>query len=112
MTFSVYIGSAIYSPGTPGVADHFGVSLVAATLGLTVFVAGYGVGCTVALFWLHLGACDAMSCIVELVQTRWRKRQNCNMCVNTLVHRHDVQIRVAVCTSHPFYRQIDAMREI
>jgi DHA1 family multidrug resistance protein-like MFS transporter len=44
LTFSVYIGSAIYSAGTVGVEERFGVSEVAATLGLTVFVAGYGLG--------------------------------------------------------------------
>ena len=44
LTTSVYIGSAIYSAGELGVVSQFGVSRVAATLGLTVFVAGYGVG--------------------------------------------------------------------
>lgn len=44
LTFSVYIGSAIYSAGTVGVTERFGVSQVAATLGLTLFVAGYGLG--------------------------------------------------------------------
>ncbi|KAI9050926.1 hypothetical protein LZ554_005038 [Drepanopeziza brunnea f. sp. 'monogermtubi'] len=44
LTFSIYIGSAIYSAGTQGVMERFGVSQVAATLGLTLFVAGYGVG--------------------------------------------------------------------
>ncbi|KAJ0122364.1 benomyl/methotrexate resistance protein [Diaporthe amygdali] len=40
----VYIGSAIYSAGTQDVMRVFGVSQVAATLGLTLFVAGYAVG--------------------------------------------------------------------
>ncbi|KAK5164954.1 GTPase-activating protein [Saxophila tyrrhenica] len=44
LTISVYIGSAIYSSGTESVMATFGVSRVAATLGLTLFVAGYGVG--------------------------------------------------------------------
>lgn len=44
LTFSVYIGSAIYSAGTQGVMEQFHVSQVAATLGLTLFVAGYGLG--------------------------------------------------------------------
>ncbi|KAF5676591.1 MFS DHA1 multidrug resistance [Fusarium heterosporum] len=44
LTFSVYIGSAIYSAGLQSVMQEFGVSQVAATLGLTVFVAGYGLG--------------------------------------------------------------------
>ncbi|KAG5660904.1 hypothetical protein KAF25_002547 [Fusarium avenaceum] len=44
LTFSVYIGSAIYSAGLQDVMREFGVSQVAATVGLTVFVAGYGLG--------------------------------------------------------------------
>ncbi|KAI9839881.1 MAG: hypothetical protein M1819_000073 [Sarea resinae] len=44
LTFSVYIGSAIYSAGEMSVMKHFGVSQVAATLGLTLFVLGYAVG--------------------------------------------------------------------
>ncbi|TEY61052.1 hypothetical protein BOTCAL_0175g00030 [Botryotinia calthae] len=44
LTFSVYIGSAIYSAGIMDVMQQFGVSQVAATAGLTLFVAGYGLG--------------------------------------------------------------------
>ncbi|KAI9043186.1 uncharacterized protein KD926_004369 [Aspergillus affinis] len=44
LTFAIYIGSAIYSPGIPGVATEFGVSTIASTLGLTLFVLGYGIG--------------------------------------------------------------------
>ncbi|KAI3397187.1 hypothetical protein diail_11161 [Diaporthe ilicicola] len=44
LTFSVYIGSAIFSAGIQDVMKAFGVSQVAATLGLTLFVAGYAVG--------------------------------------------------------------------
>ena len=44
MTFAVYLGSAIYSPAIPSAAEHFHVSNVTATLGLSVFVAGYGLG--------------------------------------------------------------------
>ncbi|CAG8957558.1 hypothetical protein HYFRA_00010424 [Hymenoscyphus fraxineus] len=44
LTTSVYIGSSIYSAGTVGVMEQFGVSQVAATLGLCLFVAGYGLG--------------------------------------------------------------------
>lgn len=44
LTFSVYIGSAIYTAGLVGVEEQFGVGQVAATLGLTLFVAGYGLG--------------------------------------------------------------------
>lgn len=44
LTFSVYIGSAIYSAGIPSVVEQFRVSRVAATLGLTLFVIGYATG--------------------------------------------------------------------
>ncbi|KZF26428.1 putative caffeine resistance protein 5 [Xylona heveae TC161] len=44
LTFSVYIGSAIYSAGIEDVMRDFRVSQVAATLGLTLFVLGYGIG--------------------------------------------------------------------
>lgn len=44
LTTSIYIGSSIYSAGEQSVMATFGVSQVAATLGLTLFVAGYGLG--------------------------------------------------------------------
>lgn len=44
LTTSVYIGSAIYTAGVQGVMADFGVSQVVAVLGLTLFVAGYGLG--------------------------------------------------------------------
>ena len=44
MTFSVYIGSAIFTAGIVDVTQVFGVSRVAATLGLTLFVVGYALG--------------------------------------------------------------------
>lgn len=44
LTFSVYIGSAIYSSGEEDIVRVFGVSQVAATLGLTLFVLGYALG--------------------------------------------------------------------
>jgi len=44
LTFSVYIGSAIYTPGLMDVMQVFGVGNVPATLGLTLYVAGYGLG--------------------------------------------------------------------
>jgi DHA1 family multidrug resistance protein-like MFS transporter len=44
LTTSVYIGSAIYTAGIQGVMADFGVSQVVAVLGLTLFVAGYGLG--------------------------------------------------------------------
>ncbi|KAH7304427.1 major facilitator superfamily domain-containing protein [Stachybotrys elegans] len=44
LTFAIYVGSAIYSPAIPSTAQHFHVSRVTATLGLSLFVAGYGLG--------------------------------------------------------------------
>ncbi|KAK4053479.1 hypothetical protein OIV83_001646 [Microbotryomycetes sp. JL201] len=44
LTFSVYIGSAIYTSSIPGVMAHFGVSQTVATLGLSLFVFAYGLG--------------------------------------------------------------------
>ena len=44
LTFAVYLGSAIYTAGIPGVSAEFHVSNVAALVGLTTFVAGYGLG--------------------------------------------------------------------
>jgi len=51
LTFSVYIGSAIYTPGLMDVTKVFGVAQVPATLGLTLYVAGYGLG---PLIWSPL----------------------------------------------------------
>ena len=44
LTFGIYIGSAIYTAGIEDIVQKFGVSQVAATVGLTLFVAGYGLG--------------------------------------------------------------------
>ena len=44
MTTAVYMGSAIWTPGVQGGAKYFGVGVVPATLGLSLFVAGYGIG--------------------------------------------------------------------
>ncbi|KAK5768491.1 GTPase-activating protein [Elasticomyces elasticus] len=44
LTVSIYTGSSIYTPAIPNVAESFGVSTVAATLGLTLFVLGYALG--------------------------------------------------------------------
>ena len=44
LTFSIYIGSAIYTAGVRDVEQYFGISEVAAVLGLTTFVLGYGIG--------------------------------------------------------------------
>ena len=44
LTTSVYIGSAIYTAGLPGVVQQFHVSEVSALVGLTLFVLGYALG--------------------------------------------------------------------
>ncbi|ETI20214.1 hypothetical protein G647_08248 [Cladophialophora carrionii CBS 160.54] len=44
LTFAVYVGSSIYTAGIPSLMEDFQVSQVVATLGLTVFVLGYGLG--------------------------------------------------------------------
>ncbi|CAH0059622.1 unnamed protein product [Clonostachys solani] len=43
-TFVVYTTSAIYVPSTEGIMKQFGVSSIVATLGLSFYVLGYGVG--------------------------------------------------------------------
>lgn len=49
LTTGIYIGSAIYSAGEQQITQVFGVSTVVATIGLTLFVAGYGLGPMVSL---------------------------------------------------------------
>ncbi|KAJ9123137.1 hypothetical protein QFC22_001330 [Naganishia vaughanmartiniae] len=44
ITTSVYSGSSVYSPGIPEAMQYFGVAQVPATLGLSLFVVGYGLG--------------------------------------------------------------------
>lgn len=44
LTFSIYIGSALFAPGIEDISHKFGVSPVAASLGITMFVMGYGIG--------------------------------------------------------------------
>ncbi|KAI0265292.1 putative caffeine resistance protein 5 [Gloeopeniophorella convolvens] len=44
LTFTVYLGSAIYTAGISEITEHFHVSRVAATLGLSLFIVGYGIG--------------------------------------------------------------------
>ncbi|GAA5976516.1 hypothetical protein JCM11641_001326 [Rhodosporidiobolus odoratus] len=43
LTFAVYVASAIYTSSIPGIVEDFQVSSVVATLGLTLFVFGYGI---------------------------------------------------------------------
>ncbi|KAI0428398.1 major facilitator superfamily transporter [Xylaria sp. FL1042] len=50
-TFVVYTSSAIYINSEPGVAKEFGVNATEASLGLALFVLGYGVG---PLLWSPL----------------------------------------------------------
>ena len=53
---AVYIGSAIYTAGLEGVMHQFGVSDVAALLGLTMFVLGYALGPMVLVHPSHFSA--------------------------------------------------------
>lgn len=43
-TFVVYTTSAIYTSSVPGIMEQFGVSNLLATLGLSLYVLGYGTG--------------------------------------------------------------------
>ncbi|KAK9242515.1 major facilitator superfamily domain-containing protein [Lipomyces tetrasporus] len=43
-TFVVYCGSAIYTPSVPYIVERFGVSTIAASLGLSLYVLAYGIG--------------------------------------------------------------------
>lgn len=44
LTFSVYIGSSVWSPAAEIGAEYFGISLPASALGIALFVLGYGIG--------------------------------------------------------------------
>ncbi|KAI9746350.1 MAG: hypothetical protein M1818_000062 [Claussenomyces sp. TS43310] len=44
LNFAVYVGSAIYTPGEESIMEEFGVNEIVATLGLSLFVLGYGLG--------------------------------------------------------------------
>ncbi|KAL2829524.1 major facilitator superfamily domain-containing protein [Aspergillus cavernicola] len=50
-TFTVYIGGAIYAPSTAGVMEDFDCAEIVASLGLALYVLGYGLG---ALLWSPL----------------------------------------------------------
>ena len=43
-TFTVYVGSSIYAPSIGGVMTEFGVGETVASLGLALYVLGYGIG--------------------------------------------------------------------
>jgi len=40
LAFSVYVGSAIYTPAIPGLMEEYEISLTKATLGLTLYILG------------------------------------------------------------------------
>ncbi|KAI1087739.1 benomyl/methotrexate resistance protein [Rostrohypoxylon terebratum] len=44
LNFSFYIASSIYVPGIPSIMEEFGSSEIVATLGLSLFTIGYGLG--------------------------------------------------------------------
>ena len=60
LTFSVYIGSAIYTAGIETIVKDFGVSQTKATLGLTLFVIGYGIG---PLLWAPMSEIPQVCCV-------------------------------------------------
>lgn len=58
LTFSIYIGSAIYTSGLSFIVPEFNTSSTVATLGLTLYVIGYGVG---PMIWVSLRITEPMS---------------------------------------------------
>ncbi|KAH8803487.1 major facilitator superfamily domain-containing protein [Xylogone sp. PMI_703] len=56
-TFCVYLGSSIYTPSTDGVMKEFNVGYVPATLGLALYILGYGTG---PLLWSPLSEIPAV----------------------------------------------------
>ncbi|KAG9005773.1 hypothetical protein FRB94_001185 [Tulasnella sp. JGI-2019a] len=44
LTCSIYMGSAIYTSSIPYLVQHFHISIVVATLGLSLYVVAYGIG--------------------------------------------------------------------
>jgi DHA1 family multidrug resistance protein-like MFS transporter len=44
-TFAVYVGSSIYTSSQEAVVEKFGLSHIEGSLGLSLYVLGYGVGC-------------------------------------------------------------------
>lgn len=53
-TFSFYLGSSIYTPAQPEVMAKFGASQPVASLGMALYIAGYGIG---PLLWSPLSEC-------------------------------------------------------
>lgn len=47
----IYIGPGIYTASIPGLEKDFGASLVVATLGLSLYVLGYGLSPMVSFLW-------------------------------------------------------------
>lgn len=76
LTFSVYIGSAIYTPGLLDVVQVFGVSQVAATLGLTLYVAGYGLG---PIIWSPMSEIPQIGRLWVYIGTLCKSSHNTNM---------------------------------
>ncbi|CAG9992964.1 unnamed protein product [Clonostachys byssicola] len=64
--FVVYMSSAIYTPAQPGIQNEFRVSPTISTLGLGVFILGYGTG---PLFWSPLSEMPAIGRNIPYVLT-------------------------------------------
>jgi DHA1 family multidrug resistance protein-like MFS transporter len=73
LTFSIYIGSAIYTPGLMSVMSDFGVGQVPATLGLTLYVAGYGLG---PLIWSPMSEIPAIGRLWVYISTLCKFSRN------------------------------------
>ena len=64
LTTSVYIGAAIYTAGLTGVQEQFHVSSVAALLGLTLFIVGYGLG---PMIWVSATSSQPLNVLILIV---------------------------------------------
>lgn len=79
LTFSMYIGSAIYTPSIPGVMEAFNVSQTKATLGLSLYVLAYGIGVRVITSlteYLMLSASLANNVLPRFSSSQW----SCPLC--------------------------------
>lgn len=66
LTSPVYIGSAISSAGTESVEIDLGVSQAKATLDLTLFIAGYGLG---PMIWAPMSEILQIGCNLVYIGT-------------------------------------------
>lgn len=68
-TFAVYVGSSIYTPSQQAVQEVFGKSHVEGSLGLALYVLGYGIGCLIFSPISGKPHCDKYAkCVANVVQ--------------------------------------------